>query len=66
MPQLLTQEKAKYSLLSNKQKMSYKDIEECPTYNLTYQDMMSDPLSLFKRLESEFEEYGAIKLKASN
>ena len=36
MPHLLTQEKAKYSLISNKQKMSYKDIEECPTYNLTY------------------------------
>lgn len=35
-------------------KLTYRDIEECPTYDLTYKDMMEDPITLFKRLEMEF------------
>ena len=48
-----------------RQKFNYKDIQECPTYNLTAEDMLGDPLTLFKRLEIEYEAFGGIKLKVN-
>ena len=46
--------------------MSYSDIEECPTIQLMNSDMKRDPLEFFIKLEQLYEEYGAVKLVASD
>jgi len=42
----------------------YAQIEECPTYNLTIEDMQRDPSDLFAELERKYVGFGAVKLVA--
>lgn len=47
-------------------RLRYGDIEECPTIQLMNSDMKQDPVEFFIKLERLYEEYGAVKLVASD
>jgi hypothetical protein len=44
---------------------NYGVIEECPTIQLNNAHMQGDPVDFFMKLEKQYEEFGAVKLIAS-
>lgn len=77
-PELCETEDSEYAGLASKKKLHkssvlasevqpaspYSQIEECPTYTLTLEDMQGDPSSLIDSLTDKYVEFGAVKLVA--